>query len=73
MKRSIHDLPCLFLLLVALTGCFTAEAPRSYSVARGVLVSTVRAPLDETWVARDPLLMLCICVPMTFRETRFPR
>ncbi len=52
MKRTVHDLPWLFILLAALIGCSsTAEAPVRYSAERGVLVSTVRAPLDETWAA----------------------
>ena len=52
MSKSVHDLPWLFILLAALIGCSsTAEAPVNYSAARGVLVSTVRAPLHATWAA----------------------
>ncbi len=52
MKRAVHDLPWLFILFTVLIGCFsTAEAPVKYSAERGVLFSTVRAPLDATWAA----------------------
>ncbi len=52
MSRRVRDLRCWGILLVGLNGCSsTSDGPVDYSAARGVLVSTVSAPLDETWAA----------------------
>jgi hypothetical protein len=51
MSTTVLDRPSLLVLVAVLTGCSLSGAPADSSAARGVLITTIGAPLDETWVA----------------------